>query len=303
MKEITIPTKEAAEELIIKSTAYILQTFRNQKITDEAIEEGFEFLDDVYADPDFQIRTIENKCLVIFGLGKMNDNSGKIEYTESENNSVIIFDFYVEEKYRKLGLGGKLLEYVIDWSIKNHPDKKLRLVVDKSNNTAKCFYEDHGFRIYFEGENTSDWMIYNPMPEYRYTISTKQKQFIHGVLNWNENLGFELYGTVAMRLRDRKGVVGQLLIQKPSEPGEPAWIYCFAIKPELRGSGLGTKMLADAEAFIVSKLGTNVVLLHAQKDFEDRLIPFYTERGYRFVRFDPECGDEAIMKKVIREDI
>ena len=138
------------------------------------------------------------------------------------------------------------------------------------------------------------------MNQLRLTVSYQPKQFIHGCLNWQQNLGIDMTNNVVLRLRDDYGVIGQLCVQYGEEALTgltEAWIFCFAIHPEMRGNGIGTDFLQLAERWINKNLRPDYIKLHAQKEFEDILIPFYMNRGYKFLARDPKCRNEAILVK------
>ena len=61
--------------------------------------------------------------------------------TEFGKPCMWIEDLYIKDKYRGLGLGSKLLEYISD----KYPDSILRLEVEKENERAVAVYRKCGF--------------------------------------------------------------------------------------------------------------------------------------------------------------
>lgn len=128
-----------------------------------------------------------------------------------------------------------------------------------------------------------------------FTICENPKQKIHRVLDWNEIIqtprqytvlrardGLKLFGQVALRIDD--GLVG---------------IFYLAVNPKMRGQGIGTKLMAKAEKEI-KKMGYNKVWLRPQKDFEDKLIPWYESLGYEKLFHEDEENGRWVMGKKLK---
>lgn len=148
------------------------------------------------------------------------------------------------------------------------------------------------------------------LPEgFRYTVSRKKHQTLRGCLDWENDINVNLYeDDVVIRIRKGKELVGQIAIQTgvfhPEADGSrtlyEAWIYCFAINPAYRNLGLGSKLLKRAELYIKYHVYADCIKLHAQKEFEDRLIPFYIDHGYDFIDLDTSCRNEPVFYKNIK---
>lgn len=85
---------------------------------------------------------------------------------------------------------------------------------------------------------------------------------------------------------ERDGVeCGLLVLDSVSDDTEVELTEIFVL-PELRGTGLGTQLLAAAEQFARNE-GRAVIVLHAEPlddeddDAKPRLIEWYCRRGYR----------------------
>lgn len=133
----------------------------------------------------------------------------------------------------------------------------------------------------------------------RYTLSTKPRQRVHGCLNWYNILNIDLTNRWGIRLRKGKKLLGQIFVEFAETPKKQltAWLFCFAINPLYRENGYGTMLLKKAEEFIAKNSDAEVVFLHAQKESEDTLIPFYEKRGYKKAQRDPQCNDEYVLWK------
>ena len=64
-----------------------------------------------------------------------------------------IFAMYVDVKYRRCGIGKKLMKHVIDIASQDPHIEKLRLSVTHSNISALSLYTSFGFKIYGTEEN------------------------------------------------------------------------------------------------------------------------------------------------------
>ena len=56
-----------------------------------------------------------------------------------------VYELQVDEKFRKLGLGSKLMSLVEDLCLSRTEFRKLMLTVFSANDQARCFYEKLGF--------------------------------------------------------------------------------------------------------------------------------------------------------------
>lgn len=125
------------------------------------------------------------------------------------------------------------------------------------------------------------------------TFSHESNQTLHGLLHWNDLRDIEVDNSVFIRIKTKERMdVGQIAITLENHP----WIFFFAINPKFRKLGLGTFLLNRAEEYIKDK-GYEEVYLHAQKEYEKKLLPFYQKRGYEKQYKDDLCGDEWVMKK------
>lgn len=127
----------------------------------------------------------------------------------------------------------------------------------------------------------------------KFTICTKSNQKLHGCLDWKRIITTDRLYTV-IRAREGKKLAGQLAIDLSD--GDAAWIYWLVVNPEIRGKGIGTKLMQKAEDFIVSK-NIHKIYLHAQKENEDKLVPWYESLGYEKLFRDKESKDEWLFLK------
>lgn len=79
---------------------------------------------------------------------------GFIMYRE-ENGIMYIYEIHVEERYRNMGIGSKLLNKAKNIAKKKH--KKVVLFVDKRNNRAKNFYVKNGMVRDADEEHTNSF--------------------------------------------------------------------------------------------------------------------------------------------------
>lgn len=107
-------------------------------------------------------------------------------------------------------------------------------------------------------------------------IDFAKEQEIHGVRDWNKT--FSSHRRPVLRLKDSKTkkVAGQLVL---AVDDSEAWIYFFAVDPTIRGAGLGTRLITAAEKYCKS-VGVETIKLNPQKEFEDRLVPWYEKLSY-----------------------
>lgn len=127
----------------------------------------------------------------------------------------------------------------------------------------------------------------------RFTICTKSNQKLHGCLDWKRIITTDRLYTV-IRAREGKKLAGQVAIDLSD--GDAAWIYWLVVNPEVRGKGVGTKLMQKAEDFVASK-NINKIYLHAQKENEDKLVPWYEGLGYEKLFRDKESKDEWLFLK------
>lgn len=72
----------------------------------------------------------------------------------------------------------------------------------------------------------------------------------------------------------------------------------MSVNPRFRGNGIGTELVNNAENFIAEQ-GIRNIFLRPQKEFEDKLIPWYESLGYKKLYRDKACENEWKMKKNI----
>lgn len=128
-----------------------------------------------------------------------------------------------------------------------------------------------------------------------FTICTKKGQKLHSCLDWKRTLNSNKLYTI-IRARKGKKLLGQIAIDL--EDGDAAWIYWLVVNPKARGEGIGTELMQRAETFIKSK-NIHKVYLHAQKEFEDKLVPWYEGMSYEKLFRDKENKDEWLFYKEI----
>mgnify|MGYP003289310306 CR=1 FL=1 len=125
-----------------------------------------------------------------------------------------------------------------------------------------------------------------------YTISKKRSQRVHGVRDWNQMFRMEPKSDTTqlavIRARKDRKIVGQAVVTDD-------WIVFLAVDPKCRGNGIGTKLVSEAEKEIFNN-GFEEVKLHPQKEFQDRLIPWYESLGYEIVGFDSNCQEYNMVK-------
>lgn len=125
-----------------------------------------------------------------------------------------------------------------------------------------------------------------------YTISKKRSQVVHGVRDWNQMFRMEPNNDTTqlavIRARKDRKIVGQAVVTDD-------WIVFLAVDPKCRGNGIGTKLVSEAEKEIFNN-GYEEVKLHPQKEFQDRLVPWYESLGYEIVGFDSKCQEYNMVK-------
>lgn len=129
---------------------------------------------------------------------------------------------------------------------------------------------------------------------YKFRIIKNVKK-LHGCVNWNEYFRLSPGITAIVALDENGERVGQVAITSDG------WIVLLAVKPELRGNGLGSDLLAKAEK-TMRKQGWEKATLHPQREFEDRLIPWYESKGYEIIGFDEKIGEFTMQKMLQRSE-
>lgn len=137
---IEVPDKDIAMRLIVESSEYI-HNLRNDWAdkTAEIIKEDIEFINQVYTHPvDFQVRSIADKAIIIYG-------------PKADKNCLYIYELYVSPEARGKHYGKTLLEHVIKYYKKFYENQYnllgLKLSVDKNNYNAINFYKLNKFEI------------------------------------------------------------------------------------------------------------------------------------------------------------
>lgn len=126
----------------------------------------------------------------------------------------------------------------------------------------------------------------------RYTKCTRKEQIIHGVRDWNKAFkvtpkdGAGPYTVI--RARSGSKLLGQVVVVDD-------WIVFLVVNPNYRGKGIGSELLTKAEKVIFDK-GEKVANLHPQKEFQDKLIPWYEKMGYSVIGFDDKVGEYHMVK-------
>ncbi|OUM95349.1 MAG: hypothetical protein A9Z00_08310 [Thermobacillus sp. ZCTH02-B1] len=82
-------------------------------------------------------------------------------------------------------------------------------------------------------------------------------------------------------------------------PLAPAWLHIdlLAVEPESRGRGIGSALLAEAEAYGRSRRCASAVLF--VDDGNDRAHRFYLRAGYRTVRYWPSLRCRELWKPLV----
>lgn len=134
---IEIPDKDVALKLLVESSEYI-GNLRNNWATDtyNIIKEDVEFINEVYSRPsEYQVRSIDNKSLIIYG-------------PRQDLNSLYIYELYVTDNARGQYYGKTLLNFLIKYWKKYYSSfYDLTLEVDKNNYNAINFYKYNKFEI------------------------------------------------------------------------------------------------------------------------------------------------------------
>lgn len=130
----------------------------------------------------------------------------------------------------------------------------------------------------------------------KFTICTKRNQKLHGCLDWKKMFRLPEERTV-IRCRDKNTnkLLGHLAIEVNKEE---AWIFFLSVDPNFRGNGIGTELVQRAEEFIASK-NIHKIYLRAQKENENKLVPWYEGLGYEKLFRDETCRNEWLFLKEI----
>lgn len=213
---------------------------------------------------------------------------------EKAPNAIVIDGLFVDEDYRSQGIGKKLLSDVLRELKQEYAGLDLLTFVNSLDTKAIEFFTKNGFKVKYSADDVV--LKYEPL---KFTVNTKPKQKIHGCLDWNSFLGISLENKAVLRIRDRRTneVISQLVacIEQQAE-GLVGWILCFVTNPKYRGQGYGSKLLRKAERYL-QQFGVYRICLHAQKEFESKLIPFYLNQNYRILGRDPQCRNEMTFYK------
>ncbi|MCD4673701.1 MAG: GNAT family N-acetyltransferase [Anaerolineaceae bacterium] len=101
------------------------------------------------------------------------------------------------------------------------------------------------------------------------------------------------------------GIIGQIFLQLISDRFEladgidRAHIYSFRIKPEYRGFGLGSRMLDEAESFLLSLSFRYITLNVAKKNHKAQNL--YERFGYQIISHESGCWSYLDEKGVWRD--
>jgi N-acetylglutamate synthase-like GNAT family acetyltransferase len=68
--------------------------------------------------------------------------------------------------------------------------------------------------------------------------------------------------------------------------GDRSYLGLLSVRPELQGSGLGSRLVAAAESF-ARETGSRSIDLRVISARREQLLPFYERRGYSLVRTEP----------------
>jgi len=144
-KEITIreATKEDAQLMIdfynvVGGETDFLSFGKNEFIKD--LTEYQKFLDDTKKEVNsiILLEEIDNK---IIGISSIN-SSAKTRYKH-----VGEFGIVISQQYCGLGLGRKIIDYLIEWANSNGITKKISLVTSENNYRAIELYKKTGFEV------------------------------------------------------------------------------------------------------------------------------------------------------------
>lgn len=118
-------------------------------------------------------------------------------------------------------------------------------------------------------------------------------EFRHFRILYNNAYARMLQGTSMIWIAEQTGtgLIGQVFLQLVSDRPEladgwqRAYLYSFRIKPEYRNQGLGSKMVAVLEEFLIERLFSRVTL-NVARDNHDA-IRLYKRLGYQIVAEEP----------------
>jgi len=82
------------------------------------------------------LAVIENK---IIGIATINSNQ------KTRTRHVGVLGIVIEKRYWGLGLGKKLMDFLINWAKTNNITKKITLLTNENNKTAQDLYKKVGF--------------------------------------------------------------------------------------------------------------------------------------------------------------
>ena len=99
---------------------------------------------------DEVIKGAQNSAIVVGAFIKSNEQVGYARAASDKTRFAYIMDVYVDERYRKLGIGQSMVKYII-----NHPDMKDVYRWLLSTKDAHGVYQKVGFKPLGKPE---DWM-------------------------------------------------------------------------------------------------------------------------------------------------
>ena len=142
-------------------------------------------------------------------------------------------------------------------------------------------------RIRFQGPEFSEWLAL------RDQVLRKPL----GLDFSREDIAEEAEQVHLVCLREEK-VVGGLILRKESDPGVAYHMRQVAVLPEFQGQGIGRRLVAFAENFVMAQ-GGGTIVLHAREP----AVPFYEKLGYQTEgeRFEEVGIPHWKMSKVLRE--
>ena len=137
----------------------------------------------------------------------------------------------------------------------------------------------------------------------RMLLARRIQQWLPGELDADVLDGWLGDGRVFV-VRDRQVIVASIVVLDtdpiwPDDPPRTSYVHLLMVAPDRIGSGLGVRVLEEAEADMWAA-GAARVRLDAVEN-NTRLLDWYTDRGYRRVgtrRFDePNWFDTALLEK------
>lgn len=124
---------------------YLLNADTNYHVDLDANFKRMFELNKSYFDNELE-NTIKNSSIIIAEVSDDNIFSkvvGILSYRKQTNGSIYISDLYVQESYRKLSIGTKLLDYVKN----KHSNTPIELMCLVKNTNAYKFYTNYGFTV------------------------------------------------------------------------------------------------------------------------------------------------------------